>query len=379
MPLTEQTRPFLPTHYYVIYDAPDEDGNEALAFVSERRRIKIKGTMLREFKNKVIPLLDGQNRLEDIQSRVAGLLPPESVKAALDLLEQQGLIVAENPDAGDGGASRLAPQLNFFHELGQPSREAQNRLTRAHVAVLGLGGPGALVASGLAAAGVGRLTLIDDLSVREADRLHGAMFAGAEIGAGRAEAARAVIGRSAPEAAIDVAEAPLDSDEQMRAAVDGADFVVCCVDSGRSAYRHRLNRACNAAGIPWLSCVSAGFEGIVGPMVRPGETACHLCYTMRSVAAANDPEEDFNVQQFLDDRRRDDSDNREALGFSAGLTAGLAGLETLKALAGVGVCQTVGAVLAIDFLQSGLKRHTVLKHPRCPVCFPAAPAGQRST
>ena len=64
-----------------------------------------------------------------------------------------------------------------------------------------------------------------------------------------------------------------------------------------------------------MTCVAAGFEGIVGPTVRSGETACYLCYTMRSVALARDPEEDFNFQQFLDSRRTDDGDKREEPGI----------------------------------------------------------------
>lgn len=377
MTLSEQSRPFLPTHYHILYDPPDQDGAEALLFVSQRRRIKIKGTMLREFKNQVLPLLDGRHSLSDIQSRVSALLPPENVRAGLDLLEQQGLIVAGRLGGAGGDVDRLAPQVNFLHELGRPAAEVQDSLSRARVSVLGLGAPGALVAAGLAAAGVGALRLIDDLPVREADRLHGPGFSRADTGAGRADATRAAIERSFPETAIEVRDGPIDSDEAMLAAADGADFVACCVDSSRSAYRHRLNRICDAARIPWISCAAAGFEAIVGPLVRPGETACHLCYTMRSVAAARDPEEEFGVQQFLDARRLDDSERREAFGFSVGLMANLAGLETLKALTQVGSCQTVGAVLVIDVLQSTLTRHVVLKNPRCPVCFPAAAGAPR--
>jgi molybdopterin-synthase adenylyltransferase len=371
MTLSERTRPFLPTHYHILYDAPDEDGAEALLFISHRRRIKVKGTMLREFKNQVLPLLDGRHSLSDIQARVSTLLPADSVKAGLDLLEQQGLIVAEPPDPVGGDLARLAPQLNFFHEMGQPWREVQDRLSRARVSVLGLGAPGAVVAAGLAAAGVGSLRLIDDLPVREEDRLHAPMFARADTGARRVDAIRDAIERSSPETAVEVRDMAIDSDEAMLAVTEGSDLVACCVDSGRSAHRHRLNRACDAQRVPWISCASAGFEAVVGPLVRPGDTPCHLCYTMRSVAAARDPEEEFGVQQFLDARRLDDSDRRESFGFSVALMANLMGLESLKALTQVGSCQTLGAVVVIDVLQSSLKRHVVLKNPRCPVCFPA--------
>jgi ribosomal protein S12 methylthiotransferase accessory factor len=142
-------------------------------------------------------------------------------------------------------------------------------------------------------------------------------------------------------------------------------------------YRYKLNHACDAARIPWITCVAAGFEGVVGPTIRPGETACYLCCTMRSVASASDPEADFSFQQFLDGRRTDDTDRRENLGFSVGLVANLAGLEILKALALLGSCQTNGSILVVDFLQTSVKRHVVLRNPRCPVCFPATPPERR--
>jgi adenylyltransferase/sulfurtransferase len=99
---------------------------------------------------------------------------------------------------------------------------------------------------------------------------------------------------------------------------------------------------------------------------------------MRSVASARDPEADFTFQQFLDGQRADDADRRENLGFSAGLVANLAGLEILKSLAGLGPCQTDGSILLVDFMQTTVRRHVVLRNPRCPVCFPPASRDQRS-
>jgi bacteriocin biosynthesis cyclodehydratase domain-containing protein len=373
MTISEQMRPLLPTHYYILYEPPDDRGDEALQFISQRRRIKVKGTMLREFRNEVLPLLDGRHSLAEIQSLVAGSLPPGAVTTALTLLEEQNLLIPDAPDEDSVAPGHLAPQLNFFHELGLASHAVQQRLSRAKVSVLGLGGLGSLVATGLAAAGVGQLRLIDDLPVRESDGLYSPVYRAADLGNGRAQAVQGAIERRFASVAVDIVESRIDTDEQMQAATEGADFVACCVESGQSAYRYKLNRACGAARIPWITCVAAGFEGVVGPTVRPGETACYLCYTMRSVAAARDPEADFNFQQFLDGHRTDDADRRENLGFSAGLVANLAGLEILKALAQFGPCQTNGAVLVMDFLQASLKRHVVLRNPRCPVCFPLAP------
>ncbi|SRR6266851_4245272 len=378
MTISEQMRPLLPTHYYILYEPPDDRGDEALRFISQRRRITVKGTMLREFKNEVLPLLDGRHTLAEIKSLVADILPPGNVSTALGLLEEQNLLIADMPGGSRSASDRLAPQLNFFHELGLASNEVQQRLFSAKVSVLGLGGLGSLVATGLAAAGVGQLRLIDDLPVRESDGLYSPIYSAGDLGGGRAQAVqRAIQGRFAS-VVVDPIESRIETDDQMGSAIDGADFVACCVDPGQSVYRYKLNRACDAARIPWITCGAAGFEGIVGPTVRPGKTACYLCYTMRSVASAREPEVDFTFHQFLDGHRTDDADRRENLGFSAGLVANLAGLEILKSLAGLGSCQTDGSILVVDFMQASVRRHMVLRNPRCPVCFPPAPREQRS-
>ena len=161
-----------------------------------------------------------------------------------------------------GDLGRLAPQLNFFHEMGQPWREVQDRLSRARVSVLGLGAPGAVVAAGLAAAGVGSLRLIDDLPVREEDRLHAPMFARADtvacwVGTRYYALLDAIEWRSSPETAVEVRDTAIDSDEAMLAVTEGSDLVACCVDFGRSAHRHRLNRVCDAQRGP-LDLVRVG-------------------------------------------------------------------------------------------------------------------------
>jgi bacteriocin biosynthesis cyclodehydratase domain-containing protein len=372
MTISEQMRPLLPSHYYILYEPPDDRGDETLLFISQRRLVKVKGTMLREFKQGVLPLLDGRHTLAEIQSSVAGILPPGNVNVALALLEEQNLLIADVPSR-ENVPGRLAPQLNFFHELGLASHQAQERLARAKVSVVGLGGVGSLVATGLAAAGVGQLRLIDDLPVREADGLYSPVYSAADLGNNRARAVQGAIEGRFSSISVNSVESRIETDEQMATALDGPDFVVCCVDSGQSVYCYKLNRACNASRIPWMTCVAAGFEGIVGPTIRSGETACYLCYTMRAVASARDPEQDFNFQQFLDSHRTDDADRRENLGFSAGLVASLAGMEILKSLAKLGSCQTDGAILVVDFLQASVRRHVVLRNPRCPVCFPPAP------
>src|SRR4051794_36411032 len=114
MPMSGRMRPRLPSHYYVLYEPPDERGDERLQFVSQRRRIEVKGTMLREFRNEVLPLLDGRHTLDEIKGLVAETLRPGSVDEAISLLEGQNIVIADALDGAVAAPDRLAPQLNFF-------------------------------------------------------------------------------------------------------------------------------------------------------------------------------------------------------------------------------------------------------------------------
>src|SRR3954451_17602635 len=92
MPGLTFRKPRLPSHYYVLFERPDSKGEEVLRFVSERRKIKIKGHSFREFQQYVIPLLDGRHTLEDIQAEVADAFRPEDLEAGLQVLADQGLL-----------------------------------------------------------------------------------------------------------------------------------------------------------------------------------------------------------------------------------------------------------------------------------------------
>ena len=368
MKISADTKPRLPNHYYVLYEPPDTKGDESLIFVSERRRIKVKGTLFREFMRAVIPLLDGLHTVEEIQSSVSDIFPANEVSAALELLAQQHLL-ANGAVVFESALATLSPQLNFLHEVSEDPSAIQAALAKATVSIVGLGVAGSIVAANLATTGVGHLRILDSSRVRETDGYFDPVFQNQQSGLTRTSIVCRAIGERTPFTAVVAYEDNLDSEDALQAAIGGSDLVVCCADRGQASIFYKLNRAAMKSRIPWISCSVSGFEIVVGPAVRPHETPCYLCYTMRSVACAENPEDDFSLHRFLDHRRRDDGDRRENLVFTVGMAANLLGLEALKMLTGFASCATAGAVLVMDAIETTLKKHVVLQHPRCPVCF----------
>lgn len=145
--------------------------------------------------------------------------------------------------------------------LPEVGAEGQRRLEAASVLVVGAGGLGCAVLQYLAAAGVGRLTVVDHDRVEESNLHRQPLYRMSDLGSPKAQAARDALLETNPGARIDaVAErltpanaAPLVRTAQL--AVDAADsFAVTYV----------LSDVCRDAGAPLVSASVLGLSGYVG-------------------------------------------------------------------------------------------------------------------
>jgi len=181
---------------------------------------------------------------------------------------------------------------------------------------VGAGALGSPVATYLAAAGVGRLGVVDS-DVVELSNLHRQpLHYTPDIGVNKAESASAKLGFLNPEIVCEPYPVRLD-EANAAAIVAGADVVVDCTDT--FATRYLVNDACCAEGVPLVEAGVLGFDGLV-LSIRPGESACYRC-------AFPTPPPEGSV-----------SSCREAgvLGAMAGIVGSMQALEALKLLTGVG-------------------------------------------
>ena len=363
-------KPLLPSHYSIWFEPPDELGDEVLHIVSERRSLKLKGQSFREFQKRVIPLLDGLHTLPEIQVQTADIFRAEDLEAALNMIGEHGLL-AEGDGLGlpDDVTARLAPQLNYFHEMTDGGRNMQAALAAAKIAILGLGGAGAATALGLAAAGIGHIVCIDASEVEPPDMYFSPFLGFGAVGSNRAEVVARQVRSSAPQTATSAVADELESEADLRRAIGDAQFVISCLGPGRMNLAYKLNKVCFEDKIRWLTCSLEGAEIVVGPAIHPGEGPCYMCYRMRVVAAAANPEEAFAFEKYLDRRKTEDIGRRENLVFGAGIAANILGLETMKELTGLAAPTLVGRLLAVSLADLRIEKHTVLRKPWCPVCF----------
>ncbi|TAK90539.1 MAG: molybdopterin-synthase adenylyltransferase MoeB [Burkholderiaceae bacterium] len=153
--------------------------------------------------------------------------------------------------------------------------EAQQRITAAHVLIIGAGGLGCPAAQYLAAAGVGTLTLVDDDNVDLTNLQRQILHTTARIGQAKVNSAAAALTELNPEIQIH-ALAQRASGEALDALVAQADVVLDCSDN--FATRHAVNRACVAARTPLVSGAAIRWEGQLAVFdLRRSDSPCYHC------------------------------------------------------------------------------------------------------
>jgi len=134
----------------------------------------------------------------------------------------------------------------------------------------------------------------------------------------------------------------------------------------------RINEQHLAKATPWILVKPVGTELWIGPIFRPGHTACWACLAQRLGG-------NREVQSYVQGRIGRDvsiATSQAALPATVGMAAQAAALEAVKMVTGLhgeGV-----EITTIDTLTMGVGRHAVVRRPQCPVCGDPA-AGRSAT
>lgn len=224
----------------------------------------------------------------------------------------------------------------------------QRALAAASVAVVGTGGIGSPAIQYLAAAGVGRLIIIDDDRVELTNLQRQTLFATSDIGAGKVDAAAAAVHRLNPHVAVERRRIRIDRDNAATLLAD-ADVVL----DGTDSFGTRLAVADAALTLhrPLVAAAVTQFEGQLG-VFRGWEPAlpCYRCFV------GGDP-----------GREAGSCAEDGVLGATAGVMGSLAALEVLRAIVGFGD-DPAGKLLLMDALMLRFRTLRLPKDPGCSGC-----------
>ena len=239
----------------------------------------------------------------------------------------------------DDEVDRYARHL-VLAEIGGPG---QQKLARARVLIVGVGGVGGPAALYLAAAGIGTLRLVDGDTVALSNLQRQILFSGADIGRAKVEAGAERLSALNPHVRVEAKGGPLTRDNAP-ALVAGHDLVLDGTDD--FATRFLVNAACVAAGVPLVSGALGRWSGQVGVFHgRP-------CYRCLVSDIPPDAESCARVG---------------VVGALAGVVGAMAALEAIKLITGAGEALT-GRLLLYDGLAGSARTVTVAADPDCPTC-----------
>lgn len=338
--------------------------------------VVLRGSSVEEVAAVLLPALDGSRTVEDVVAAFDWIEPAVALEA-LELFDANGLL--EDAAASPSGmsvaeAERYRHQSTFWLSVAGDRYGTQELLSRASVVVFGLGGVGSTVASSLAAAGVGRLVLVDGGGVDPADALFG--FTGRHAGTSRAWAVKDHVKEVNDHVVTDVADTGDESPSTIAAALEGSDLGIFCsdasslsaCDAGSDELCDSLNRASLDCGVPWTRAVVDHQRGIVGPSVIPRQTPCLTCFRLRLFSNLAFDEEALAYERSLP--HPDAAVEPAVLGPFAGLVGHFASIEAIKLVTQFARPASAGACVTLNSLTGQVTRHEVLKLPRCPDCGP---------
>jgi adenylyltransferase/sulfurtransferase len=221
----------------------------------------------------------------------------------------------------------------------------QARLLDATVALIGAGGIGSPAIQYLAAAGVGRLRVIDDDTVSLSNLQRQTLFTTRDVGATKVAMVASAVQRLNPDVKVTAIPERLDAANAARL-LEGADVVL----DGSDSFSTRLivADAALAARVPLVSAAVGQFEGLLG--VFRGWQAGQPCYRC---LVGDDPE-----------RVEASCAEQGVVGALTGVMGSLAALEAIRALYPFGT-DPVGSLLLVDALAFRFRTVTLPKDPGC--------------
>ena len=228
----------------------------------------------------------------------------------------------------------------------------QERLRQSHALIIGLGGLGSPVAMYLAAAGVGRLTLVDfdtvDLSNLQRQIVHRTT----DIGRPKVESARDALLALNPLIEVTAIPRTLDEAELLEQARQ-ADVVIDACDN--LATRLAINAACVQTGTPLVTGAAIRLEGQVLVWRPTGEGACYRCLYREATMPL-----ETCAQTGI-------------LAPVVGIIGSIQATEAIKVLTHLGESLD-GRLLLLDAARMEWRTMKVQRWPECPTCGKASAA-----
>ncbi|MDD1794593.1 molybdopterin-synthase adenylyltransferase MoeB [Enterovibrio sp. ZSDZ42] len=230
--------------------------------------------------------------------------------------------------------------------LRQFDFDGQEALKQSQVLILGAGGLGCAASQYLAAAGIGKITLIDDDRVELSNLQRQVLHNDSTIGELKVESAAKALRVLNPHVSIDTIEKRLD-DNALLALIEQHSIVIDCSDN--IGTRNQLNQLCFCSKTPLISGAAIRLEGQVAVFTYGEKEPCYQCLSA------------LFGEQVLS------CVEAGILSPVVGIIGATQALEAIKVISKFSPAPT-GKIMFYDALSSEWRSFSLPKNPKCGAC-----------
>jgi molybdopterin/thiamine biosynthesis adenylyltransferase len=283
----------------------------------------------------LIPLLDGSNSVERIESILEGKagFSRTSLENVLAIMETERLLDLY-PQSEHSGASRFERQERLLQEfastfsLANSPTQLQEKLRTSKVVVVGVGGTGTWLLQSLVAAGIGTIEIFDPDLVELTNLNRQILFQPGDLGLAKVDVAAARFKSIHENLQVTTNRRRVVAAADLEPALRDASLVVGCADEPDVvAISDIIAEAATDARVPHIvGGAYGGNLGVPGTSIVPGRTVCWQCIRSQTT-------NDHNRGGYFPLKGRTRSGGSTAA--ISGLVANLAAWEALRILLGL--------------------------------------------
>ena len=231
--------------------------------------------------------------------------------------------------------------------LQEVGLEGQEKISAGSVLVIGAGGLGSPALLYLAAAGIGKIGIVDGDTVDISNLQRQVIHFSPDLATLKVDSAKSKINQLNPDVEVEAISMMATADNIMEL-VKGYDFIIDGTDN--FAAKFLINDACVMAGKPFSH---AGVLRFYGQMITviPQKTACYRCVFLEPPPADAVPT----------------CSQAGVLGVIPGILGTLQATEAIKYILDYGELLT-NRLLVVDATRTTFDEVTVKRNPKCPIC-----------
>jgi len=258
-------------------------------------------------------------------------LPPGAAVQVIDSMLKAGVV--EYYPGEDVKPGRYHRQLLLFDSISpkndfSANEASQQKLKETHVMIAGIGGIGNFIALALAAAGVGKISLVDFDTVEETNLNRQVLFGEQHIGKSKTDSAAKRLRELNASVEINCYEKEItgpDSLNELLEASGNPQYLVLSADKPVELVLW-ASALCKKHGFKYIKCGYMTYQGLIGPLLGPDTKKYEELFKSW---AANINSQDTEIRQ------HNNSHIAASMAATNAVLANIAAFEMIKDITGI--------------------------------------------